>query len=66
MVHSEYFHPEKTIPDFDSWRTVCRVLTNSEEQEKRENIIVLKTGHVNQSDAVILDPEVVNKNYCKG
>ena len=65
LIHSETYHSSRSVPDFDSWKTALKCHTHSTEQVKRENIIMLKTGHLNQTDAAIYQPESVNKMYCQ-
>ena len=53
IVNTEMFHSR--IVGFDSWNTVKAVCNHAVSKDTVENITILKTGHVNQTDVTVLD-----------
>ena len=56
MVHSEFFHSRIPKEDFDSSGSVYGVTKHAKYPDKVENVIVLKTGHIHQTDMSLTDP----------
>ena len=53
IISSEHFHP--LIGGFDSWKTTKAVCDFATSKGLVENVTVLKTGHVNQTDVTVTD-----------
>ena len=53
MISTEFFHSK--IVDFDSWGAVKSLFKNATCQGSLENITLLKTGHILQTDVAVVD-----------